>query len=47
MFCQRDLTPRDVSLDLSEQMNKVREIIKKKSIKNRIYNNKMITYQTK
>ena len=29
MFCQRDLTPRDVSLDLSEQMNKVREIIKK------------------
>lgn len=33
MFCQRDLTPRDVSLGLSEQMNKVREIIKKKSIK--------------
>ena len=47
MFCQCDLTPRDVSLDLSEQMNKVRKIIKKKSIKNRIYNNKMITYQTK
>jgi len=34
MFCQSDLTPRDVSLDLSEQMNKVREIIKKKSLKN-------------
>ena len=30
MFCQRDLTPRDVSLDLSEQRNKVREITKTK-----------------
>lgn len=33
MFCQRDLTPRDVSLGLSEQMNKVREIIKRSPLK--------------
>lgn len=30
MFCRCDLTPRDLSLGLSEQRNKVREITKTK-----------------
>ena len=42
-----NLTPRDVYLGLSDQIKKIREITKQKSIKNRIYKNKMIKYQTK
>ena len=34
-------------LGLSDQIKKIREITKQKSIKNRIYKNKMIKYQTK
>ena len=42
-----NLTPRDVYLGLSDQIKKIREITKQKSIKNRIYKNKMMKYQTK
>ncbi|WP_315404567.1 DDE-type integrase/transposase/recombinase [Hoylesella saccharolytica] len=42
-----NLTPRDVYLGLSDQIKKIREITRQKSIKNRIYKNKMIKYQTK
>ena len=42
-----NLTPKDVYLGLSDQIKKIREITKQKSIKNRIYKNKMIKYQTK
>ncbi|WP_314312228.1 integrase core domain-containing protein [Hoylesella saccharolytica] len=42
-----NLTPRDVYLGLSDQIKKIKEITKQKSIKNRIYKNKMIKYQTK
>ena len=41
-----NLTPRDVYLGLSEQINKIREITKQNSIKKRIYENKMIKNQT-
>ena len=42
-----NLTPRDVYLGLSDQIKKIREVTKQKSIKNRIYKNKMMKYQTK
>ena len=42
-----NLTPKDVYLGLSDQIKKIREITKQKSIKNRIYKNKMMKYQTK
>ena len=42
-----NFTPRDVYLGLSDQIKKIREITKQKSIKNRIYKNKMMKYQTK
>ena len=42
-----NLTPRDVYLGLSDQIKKIREITKQKSIKNRIYKNKIMKYQTK
>ena len=41
-----NLTPRDVYLGLSEQINKIREITKQNSIKKRIYENKRIKNQT-
>ena len=40
-----NLTPRDVYLGLSEQINKIGEITKQNSIKKRIYENKMIKDQ--
>jgi len=42
-----NLTPRDVYLGLSDQIKKIREITKQKSIKIGIYKNKMMKYQTK
>lgn len=42
-----NLTPRDVYLGLSDQIKKIREITKQKSIKNRIYKNKMMKISNK
>ena len=42
-----NLTPRDVYLGLSDQIKKIREVTKQKSIKNRINKSKMTKYQTK
>ena len=42
-----NLTPKDVYLGLSDQIKKIREITKQKSIKNRIYKNKMMRYRPK
>ena len=41
-----NLTPRDVYIGLSEQINKIRAITKQNSIKKRIYKNKMLKNQT-
>jgi hypothetical protein len=39
------LTPRDFHLGLSQKFKKICKIAKEKSIKNRIYKNKMMNYQ--
>ena len=42
-----NLTPKDVYLGQGEKIKKIREIIKKNSIKKRIFDNKTMKYQSK
>ena len=42
-----NLTPRNVYLGQGEEIKRIREIIKQKSINKRIYDNKTMKYQSK